>query len=475
LNCIIRYNEADNNAGSGYGGGVRLLNNGEIRNCLIYGNTSVKYGGGINIWNKGYVYNCTVIDNTAPYGAGIRTRKNSSIKNTILYFNNGDNWEVSGTGYQYYNCCTTPALGTGYSTDCITDDPLFVDVSVDDYHLQASSPCKDSGYNMGWMTSATDLDGNNRIIDVTVDIGCYELATSAPPDDDGDGVPNSLDDFPDDPNAAFLNYFPAAGFGSLAFEDLWPGTGDYDFNDIVVDYRFAIVTNADNKVYYITATFPVKASGAYLKNGFGFNLPDANSGLNTDLTVSGSDIQEAYITLEGNGLESGQTYPTIIVFDDVFNILPHQGTALGVNTEEWALFVPFDTVVISITPVPNTYTINDFSLITWNPFIIVDHDRGVEVHLPDHLPTDLADPAVFGTFEDDSDPATERYYKTVNNLPWAINIVYEFEWPTEKANIGQAYLHFIEWAESEGVDYPDWYEDNTGYRNDTYIYSLPAK
>ncbi len=472
LNCIIRNNEANNNSGAGYGGGVRLLNNGEIRNCLIYGNTSVKYGGGINIWNGGKVYNCTVTDNTAPYGAGIRTRNNSLIKNTILYFNNGNNWEVSGSGYHYYNCCTTPSLeGGGFSTDCIADDPLFVNASIDDYHLQSLSPCKDVGYNMGWMTTGTDLDGNNRIIDVTVDIGCYELPTSAPPDSDGDGIPDALDDFPDDPNAAFLNYFPVSGFGSLAYEDLWPGTGDYDFNDIVVDYRFAIVTNADNKVYYIAGTFPVKASGAYLKNGFGFNLPDANTGLNTDLTISGSDLQEGYIAVNGNGLESGQAHPTIIVFDDVFNILPHPGIGLGVNTEESAPFVPYDTVVITMTPVADTYTVNDFSLITWNPFIIVDHDRGVEVHLPDHLPTDLVDPSIFGTFEDDSDPATDRYYKTVNNLPWAINIVYEFDWPIEKVNIGQAYLHFVEWAESDGASYFDWYEDLPGYRNDTYIYT----
>ncbi len=29
--------------------------------------------------------------------------------------------------------------------------------------------------------------------------------------------------------------------GTLAYEDLWPGKGDYDFNDLVVDYDFDIV------------------------------------------------------------------------------------------------------------------------------------------------------------------------------------------------------------------------------------------
>jgi LruC domain-containing protein len=471
LNSIIRYNDADNNSGNGYGGGVRLLNGGEIRNCLVYSNTSQKYGGGVNIWNAGNVYNTTITDNTAPNGAGIRTRNNSLIKNTIIYFNNGDNWEVNGSGYKYYNCTTTPALGSSYSSNCITDDPLFVDASSDNYHIQTTSALRDAGYNMSWMSGTYDLDGNDRKIDGTVDIGCYELPTSAPTDTDGDGIADVDDDFPNDPNAAFINYFPASGKGSLAYEDLWPGKGDYDFNDIVVDYRFASVTNAGNKVYYITATFEVKASGAYLKNGFGFELPDADDGLITDVAVSGYDLQEGIITLNANGTESGQSHPVFILFDDVFNILEHAGTAIGVNTEESAPFVPYETMVLTLTPTANTWEANDFSVETWNPFIFVNHVRSHEIHLPDHAPSDLADNSIFGTWEDDSDPQSGRYYKTVTNLPWAINIVSEFDWPIEKEPINNVYNYFIDWAVSGGASNTDWYEDTPGYRNEDLIYT----
>jgi hypothetical protein len=34
--------------------------------------------------------------------------------------------------------------------------------------------------------------------------------------------------------------------GTLAFEDLWPSTGDYDFNDLVVDYDFKIIKTIKN-------------------------------------------------------------------------------------------------------------------------------------------------------------------------------------------------------------------------------------
>jgi LruC domain-containing protein len=295
-------------------------------------------------------------------------------------------------------------------------------------------------------------------------------------DSDGDGIADNMDDYPQDANKAFDNYFPAAGFGSLAFEDLWPGIGDYDFNDVVVDYQFLTITNSSNKVVGITGTFAVKASGASMENGFGFNLPDANSVFASDPTsfnVSGYDIQESYIALNLNGHESGQSKPTIIVFDNIYNSLPHPGGSIGVNTEISAPFVPFDTIVIRIQCTTNQYSMSDFSLESWNPFIIINQDRGIEIHLPDHAPTDLADITVLGTYQDDSDPSIGRYYKTENNLPWAIDIVSEFSWPTEKSNISDTYLHFQEWAESSGTTFMDWYIDDAGYFDESKIYAVP--
>jgi len=65
-----------------------------------------------------------------------------------------------------------------------------------------------------------------------------------------------------------INNFPATGFGTLAFEDLWPGKGDYDFNDLVLDYKFEITTNSSNYINEVVGTFVIKAFGAGLENGF---------------------------------------------------------------------------------------------------------------------------------------------------------------------------------------------------------------
>lgn len=270
------------------------------------------------------------------------------------------------------------------------------------------------------------------------------------------------------------NLFPANGFGTLAFEDLWPGKGDYDFNDLVVDYQFAITSNVDNYIETVVGTFKIRAIGAYFQNGFGFQLSSAiDPG---DLNVSGYSLSENIVTLESNGVESNQTIPTIIVFDNAFNEMPHPGGGgIGVNTEESAPYVEPVVLTITINFASNTYTYNDLDIGNFNPFIFVDQNRSVEVHLPDYPPTALADQGIFGTQEDDSNPGEGRYYKTVTNLPWAINIYESFEYPIEKQQVVWAYLKFAAWAESDGATFTDWYQDLSGYRNNNLIYTPPTK
>lgn len=291
------------------------------------------------------------------------------------------------------------------------------------------------------------------------------------PDTDGDGAPDIIDDYPADPLRAFDNYYPAGGNGTLAYEDLWPGQGDYDFNDLIIDYRFMTVTSATNHIVETFGTFIVKAFGASLENGFGFQLANSNIA-DADITsVTGYDLQEGYIVLAANGIEEGQTIPTIIVYDNAFNILTHPGSGIGVNTSPGSPYVEPDTLNIFMQYNQGTYTLAELDIPNFNPFLIVDLNRSIEIHLPDYLPTDKADQSLYGTINDDSNPATGKYYKTVNNLPWAIHITEPFEYPIEKTDITAVYLKFKEWAESGGQLYQDWYRDEPGYRNSSLIYT----
>jgi LruC domain-containing protein len=47
-----------------------------------------------------------------------------------------------------------------------------------------------------------------------------------------------------------------------------------------------------------------------------------------------------------------------------------------------------------------------------------------------------------------------------------------FSYASEYNEISFAYLHFVEWAESGGTLYTDWYTNTAaGYRDPAYIYT----
>ena len=268
---------------------------------------------------------------------------------------------------------------------------------------------------------------------------------------------------------------PAYG-GTLAFEDLWPGKGDFDFNDMVIDYEFNIVKNKQEVVQNIRATFLLKAFGASYHNGFGFTLPTVNP--NDVVSVSGAVVDNnSTFSIANNGIENGQSKATIIVFDDTYNVMPTTTGGTGANTNLAYGYNEPVTVIINIVLADNAITYNELNIGSFNPFMIpettkngIPGSRGKEIHLPNYEPSDLFDTNYFGQSNDDSSPAEGRYFLTNKNLPYAINVAENFYWITEKQDITKAYNTFADWAESSGSNYPDWYKDKMGYRNSSLIY-----
>jgi hypothetical protein len=70
----------------------------------------------------------------------------------------------------------------------ITNAPLFINEANGNFQLQSNSPCINWGDN-SVVTNATDLDGNTRIVEGTVDMGAYEYqGTVGLADSDNDGI-----------------------------------------------------------------------------------------------------------------------------------------------------------------------------------------------------------------------------------------------------------------------------------------------
>lgn len=285
-------------------------------------------------------------------------------------------------------------------------------------------------------------------------------------DTDGDGVYDLVDDYPLDPERAFNNYYPGENIdGSFAFEDLWPSKGDYDFNDLVLLYNFNQITNGENKVVDLVGEFTIQAVGAGYKNGFGFQLPVLPNAVSQ---VSGFSIEEDFINLAANNVEADQDKATIIVFDNTYNLFEGIGSGY-INTTDDKPYVQPESITVTVN-FASPQTLAQLGVPPYNPFIIVNKERGREVHLPGYPPTALVNTAYFGTEDDDSNIALGRYYKSATNLPWAMNLPVSFAYPVEKEPIVKAHLVFDTWVKSSGFSYMDWYENKFGYRDTGKIF-----
>ena len=175
-----------------YGGAICCRSsNPTVTNCVFSGNTSNNDGGAVYCCDSSNLTmtNCTFSGNSAKnfFGGAIECYNSSSaaLNNSILWGNSagGGGDEVypadSGSSCTLNHCCVDSAgyggSGTIDESNCVHDDPRFVDAAGGDYHLQDTSPCIDAGDNSLVPSGVDkDLDGNPRIVNGTVDIGAYE-------------------------------------------------------------------------------------------------------------------------------------------------------------------------------------------------------------------------------------------------------------------------------------------------------------
>jgi len=95
-------------------------------------------------------------------------------------------------------------------------------------------------------------------------------------DYDGDGVPDDEDDEPGDPEIAYKSYFPTSGKQIVAFEDLWPSLGDFDFNDLTMSNQVVMSQNSNFEILSADFKVSIDAIGAGIHNGIGMMLYDGN-------------------------------------------------------------------------------------------------------------------------------------------------------------------------------------------------------
>jgi LruC domain-containing protein len=256
-------------------------------------------------------------------------------------------------------------------------------------------------------------------------------------DADGDGVADGDDDFPNDPSRAYVSYWPISGRQTIAFEDLWPSKGDYDFNDLIVNVK--VTLSRDASLQWVSADYEVAldAVGAGLGSGLAMRLVDLNKQAKTNMlaSVTGDASLDPDVT---NG---------IIVFDNPDELRSEFYT----NTDPNQTPTVPDTAKFTLN-----FSANDAVYFYPDFYIYRTSNRGREVHLPGFTGTSEADPSLYNIDDD-----VNGTYKTANGLPWAMELILDgsnFKHPSETIDMIEAYPNFGNWASSGGSSFGDWYQ-----------------
>ena len=244
-----------------------------ITNCIFIKNDQCgikSYGGELKLTN------CLFSDNNwaifIDYCHPIITNCTFSRNNKVIEYDGGAtatliNCIVWGNVEHLYAetvrySCIQGSWNEG--TGNIQEDPLFVDANNGDYHLQFNSPCIDTGDNSAIPPSVlTDLDGNPRIVNSTVDMGSYEFQGSQIiyVDADATGANNGSS------WADAYNYLQDALFIASSGDEIRVAEGIYKPH--LNSYSLAPPSRMD--------TFQLK-NGVAIKGGYaGFGKPDPNA------------------------------------------------------------------------------------------------------------------------------------------------------------------------------------------------------
>lgn len=229
--------------------------------------------------------------------------------------------------------------------------------------------------------------------------------------------------------------------GLLAFEDNWPNGGDYDMNDVVVQYVTNVTYNGYNEVTKIVDNFTLSWTGANYSNGFAYEVPyDLSQAKVQFLNTNGSKISGNVITLT-NDVKGTLGVPGV-------NADQMPSTVVGAS---YMAVITFDEPSINKDKIVPPY----------NPFIKVGGSNE-EVHLINH-PTTADATNVFDQSSMDISDGKTTFFISKEGYPFSISLdarlypeVLELDLRHEGQHIDEVYPKFVDWATTKDPNIRWW-------------------
>jgi hypothetical protein len=240
-NSVFMYNSALDGVGGGMGGIGSIATN-----CLFAYNLAKTYGGA-----QALLSNCTVTENSASvsYGGG---GKNTDMWNSIVKGNYApDQPDCPLMDFIHNSCITLPdgeSIESDWYISSITNNPKFVNSAIGDFRLKPNSPCVDTGSNQ-YNTQSTDLNGEPRVKDGNIDMGCFEFFY--------DKLPSEMNPMGDKPRV-YNRWYKVTDQGvewHPAYGEESHGEGYYSVFDDVIVFRAATSQIIENPAKEIDGTW----------------------------------------------------------------------------------------------------------------------------------------------------------------------------------------------------------------------------
>ena len=274
-----------------------------------------------------------------------------------------------------------------------------------------------------------------------------------------------------------IEYYPSAsGWATIAFEDNWPIVGDYDFNDLVMNYRISEYI-LDGEVIRVKLEGQIAAVGGSYHNGFAFQLP----GISRE-TINEDDIRYTINNVPQltSPLEQGRDKAIAIITNDVWDYV-----SAGENCKYYRSEPGCGSKIqmhFSMTlPMTRAIPIEEMPAFPYDPFLFATESyehgyvfgqapgRAYEIHLPNKAPTEAFRTDFFNRGEDKSEPDNERYFVNENGMPWAINVGTQWQYPLEYMDVIYAYPLFSSFIINEGRIDDDWFIENNANIKNTFL------